>query len=363
MYGVYNGNAFLRNDAVSTGVVATAKISLRIPKDIYEAYINQQQLGASFAGSTVVFYNEGDMDGYPSATKAITSYIYDGNSFYVATAEYEVDTERVFKYARLRLEIADVGRYIVNGEEIRGVRYESISFSYVVDDEQEVPLTGTLTLANNLGFANAEELFKAFVQLFGLTIQVDGNNKIVKAYTFNHIINNKSKAKDWTEKMDMSVRPEVRFVFNEYAKKNYITFKEWNDYTDKAAFNISNETLEKEKELFSINVESSKYIDMIPYYNRNEEGFHDLGASHFLQEGYNVTAEEVVRGYYTPFANVLNKALVIQASFLLTAIDIAEFDVFTPIYLKQYGRYFYVNKIDSWQSGSTCKVELVRLPF
>lgn len=363
----YYGSSFTtekpKESNLSIRPEAIIRVKLIIDERYYKEYIKQS--GAGFTGSNVRFFNEGDLDNFPSKTVQLARYKYDNHGYYVATAEYQLDTERTFKNFILTINVNQVDPYIPEGgvNTYRGVVFDKIRYEYEITQE-EVPPTGKLTLANNLGFANAEELFKAFVQLFGLTIQVDGNNKIVKAYTFNHIINNKSKAKDWTEKMDMSVRPEVRFVFNEYAKKNYISFKAWNEYTDKAAFKIDNETLDKEKDLLEINVESSTYLDMVPYYNREGmDEFHELGATHFINQGSNVPAEEVVRGYYTPFANVLNKTLVVQASFLLTAIDIAEFDVFTPIYLKQYGRYFYINKIDSWQSGSTCKVELVRLPF
>lgn len=361
-------------NAVKTNVEGFAGFELKIKKNIYESYMSQEQLGASFAGSKCyISYT----DNTSSEAKELSGFVYDNMGFYVSRTNIELDTTKTYDHLYVVIYVADVGAYIPSGETetIRGVIFESMKFIYEITQEK-VPIGCTLTLPNNLGFKDAEECFKTFLQLFGLTIQVDGERKVVKAYTFNHIIDNKANAKDWTDKMDMSQAKEVRFTIGEYAQKSYILFKEYDDYVDKSALSIPNQSLELEKDLFTINIESSKDRFVVPYYdfsseseNESESGvdktveFQELGASHFIEQGYNFTTEDVVRGYYSQYRNALASAFVLTAYFLLTAIDIAEFDVFTPIYLKQYGRYFYVNKIDSWQSGKTCKVELIGLPF
>ncbi len=65
--------------------------------------------------------------------------------------------------------------------------------------------------------------------------------------------------------------------------------------------------------------------------------------------------------YYSEFEHILNQTKKVVRYFYLTPKDIYEFDVTIPIFLRQDGAYFYVNKIDSWVAGKPVKVELVRL--
>jgi hypothetical protein len=65
--------------------------------------------------------------------------------------------------------------------------------------------------------------------------------------------------------------------------------------------------------------------------------------------------------YYKEVQRILTNAKKIIRFFLLTPRDIHELDLLIPIYIQQDGGYFYINKIDSWQKGQPCKVELVRL--
>lgn len=65
--------------------------------------------------------------------------------------------------------------------------------------------------------------------------------------------------------------------------------------------------------------------------------------------------------YYKEVERILKNAKKIVRFFLLTPRDIHELDLLIPIYLQQDGGYFYINKIDSWQKGQPCKVELIRL--
>lgn len=65
--------------------------------------------------------------------------------------------------------------------------------------------------------------------------------------------------------------------------------------------------------------------------------------------------------YYPEFVNVLKQTKKLVRYFNLSVRDVYEFDPTVPVFLRQEGAYFYVNKIDSWVKGKPCKVELVRL--
>ncbi|HEY4326386.1 MAG TPA: hypothetical protein VGN20_20545 [Mucilaginibacter sp.] len=65
--------------------------------------------------------------------------------------------------------------------------------------------------------------------------------------------------------------------------------------------------------------------------------------------------------YYSEFENILNQTKKVTRYFYLTPLDIAEFDPTIPVYIRQDGADYYVSKIDSWEKGKPCKVDLVRL--
>ena len=75
-----------------------------------------------------------------------------------------------------------------------------------------------------------------------------------------------------------------------------------------------------------------------------------------------VKAQYLIDTFYDKLVNkMLVRDKTIEEQFLLTDQDIEEFDQFTPIYLHQYGAYFYVNKIKNYISGQLTTVELIRL--
>lgn len=66
--------------------------------------------------------------------------------------------------------------------------------------------------------------------------------------------------------------------------------------------------------------------------------------------------------YAEVIKRMLDKSKIIQVLVKLTPIEIASFDFFTPVYISQYGAYFYINRINNFINAETLtKVELVRI--
>lgn len=65
--------------------------------------------------------------------------------------------------------------------------------------------------------------------------------------------------------------------------------------------------------------------------------------------------------YYESIAKMLHNARRITAYFRFTALDIANLDLMTPVYLDMYGAYFYINKINNFGAEATTEVELIKL--
>ncbi len=257
------------------------------------------------------------------------------------------------------------------------------SFTITEIAADEVPTGGKLYFGNNTGFTTYLDLFKAFCQSYGLTIQVDNNNKIVKAYTMDKLYENKTIAKDWSDKLSRE-NQEMSFIIDGYGQNNFIRFEKKEDLEDKGNFYVSNGNLEKEKDLFTIKWESG--IDVktgtydlayIPLYEYDEEIADKKkfvkGKPHlvkFNQVNYNpyfilnhIPAQSLIDIYYDKLANgMLVNAKCLLVGLLLSERDIEELDFFIPIYLAQFGAYFYISKIDNFMKGNRLtKVELIRL--
>jgi len=64
--------------------------------------------------------------------------------------------------------------------------------------------------------------------------------------------------------------------------------------------------------------------------------------------------------YYSKFSDLLNNYRKIEASILLSSIDIYNLDFEKLIYLKQTGQYYLLNSVQ-YTEGNISKVELIEL--
>lgn len=277
---------------------------------------------------------------------------------------------------------------------IRQVVYTGINLrltmtSTIVITEIEadyVPTAGRLYFGNNLGFTTYLDLFKTFCQTYGLTVYVDEDDKKVEAYTMDKLYENKTIAKDWSDKLSRE-NQEMSFIIDGYGQNNFIGFEKKEDLEDKGNFYVSNENLEKEKDLFTIKWESGEdktkgenrlavillyeysldastnlvrqeYKGTKPHLVRHSQ----INANPFFIVNH-IPVQSLIDTYYYKLANrMLVNAKCLSVEMLLTERDIEELDFFTPIYLKQFGAYFYVSKINNFVAyDRLTKVDLIRL--
>jgi hypothetical protein len=266
-----------------------------------------------------------------------------------------------------------------------------------------VPLYGLVHAPRNLGFETQFDYFKAFVQRYGLTVRVDHATSTVYTYTMKQIYDNKAFARDWSDKLVERGR-EMSFRAEGYARTNRIKLKDNEEdgvKNEAGEFTVLDETLEKEKDLFEIPIEAgldwgvtTKYAS-IPVFevpDIGDEIINDVdrllnaryegGNAHLLRVSTDnvslfvpifgedrdyhrvthVTAQSLIDTYYSELADsMLVKAKRLVCNFHLTPADIEAFDPFVPVYLRQYGAYFYVNKISNFIAGRPTSVELIKL--
>lgn len=261
-----------------------------------------------------------------------------------------------------------------------------VALNIIVDitlvEADEVPKNGKLYFGNNTGFDSCLDLFKTFAQTYGLTVDVDNVNKVVRAYTMNKLYYNKRYAVDWSNKLHLSDEREISFTLNGYAKTNNIKFAKKDDIEDIGIFEVADVNIDKTKDLFTLKWESGvdklfnglNLADIPLYkYNSNTEADREIqdGKPHLVTVtpysnpaflANHIPAQYLIDTYYVDLTSkMLVEAKRVEALFNLTEIDIEAFDPFIPIYISYYGAYFYVEKINNFQKGKLTKVNLIKL--
>lgn len=242
---------------------------------------------------------------------------------------------------------------------------------FAPDDGEFAYAGNMINLGDCLPIKTCFDIFKLCAQIFGWIINV--KDKTIEAHTWGYIKSQKELAKDWTDKIVMNEDRNITYIFGEYAKINRIIFQENETitYTDYSEFNINNDNLEREKNVIELSTTSGQGAQVECWkrdYDSEDTQWYkfdwDNNGSHLLiYDGSiirHLTAEDI-KNNYQPLIDTLQRVEVLNVKMLLTAIDIQDFNPYIPIYLRQYGAYYYVNKISEWEEGKPCEVELLRL--
>jgi len=276
--------------------------------------------------------------------------------------------------------------------DVMGMMTTTIEWLTVADD---LHAGCSLDVASNLGFETQFDFFKIFVQLYGLTVSVDNVNNIVYAYTMQKLYDNKIIAKDWSNKLN-DVPGETYFKLGDYVQKNVISFNEnsVDSVNDSGSFLVDNETLDKTKDLFTINLEAGKDRNLSghPIANIPIETMSDNvitlsgGKPHIvdiyqcsitdqqtfilnttihvkviLNTAIHVKVQYFIDTFYLQLTTMLTGLKYNESYYYLTDKDIEDFDQYTPVYIQKFGHYFYVNKIVNYTSGVLTKCQLIKL--
>lgn len=277
----------------------------------------------------------------------------------------------------------------------------NITFEYeAASDIIQYP--GLLDIARNIRFNSQLEIFKAFVNLFGMIVDVNNNTKKVYAYTTQKLYDNKASAINWSDKLDIRENNKS-FHLTDYAQNNIIQFETnpVENITKAGSFQVNDLTLEKNKTILTIGFESGRDIVVYDVYDNpiscatvpafqlnNDSEFEFKGCKpHIIEilgdfidvpiyEGsgggpvttyqYNQTKHVDIQNQIETFYGslidgMLTNTFTIERLFNLSADDIESFNQFVPVYISKYGRYFYVNKIKNFVKGKLTNCELIKL--
>ena len=292
----------------------------------------------------------------------------------------------------------------------------SLNISEIKSADKNVNVNGPLDPSYNLGFKNQFDFFKAMLQAFGATISIQEDKKIIEMYTFDKVVENKQHHRDWTNKYVGTIGST--YVLPNYAQENNITKKDNapDSFIDSGTFNIDDTTLQNETELIQLPFEAARdysvrvinrptggpllinpnvTVTSVPMITKEESTSGEIKYKFTKRPPHLVTIEpvtleydtgsiptykaldipgqEIVDTYYFALINsLLKNTKVIRAFFWLDENDIDQYrqtdpdadctGTFIPVFLKQYGKYFYINSINNFVgSGQPTEVELIKI--
>ena len=272
----------------------------------------------------------------------------------------------------------------------------------------------TYDLLASTGFKSLGDIVKAFVQLFGLTVDVNSVTKVARAYSIREFYNRRSSSgKNWSDKLIKGKDTKLTFQLSSYAQSNELKLEDNkdNNVTDSYKFSIPDVNLQPTKLLFQIGflaglnqrlydadtTNENHTLANYPIWTVNR-GRMENGEMTETTWEYNVLSKPMVvhinksdfmrpkvkvgrtltqirlytayfkkLNYYVPkyygklINNILKSPKILQVQILLDSLDIQSLDLFNPIWLEEHGFWFYVSKINNFQAGKIPKVDLIRM--
>lgn len=222
---------------------------------------------------------------------------------------------------------------------------------------------GKMNIAENLGYKNALELYRALMQAFGLIAHYDARNGLL-TYQLADVRANVANALDWSDKL---VSSEDAHHASGYAQiTTYAMEKDSEvDFQRSYVLRIADNTLDATKSV-AVSLMSGSKQSGFRWYRETESGsqWQDLKYPYLVAmvDGQiTFDAPLLFSGYHYIEQIAQDGWREVTADMVLSIIDISQLNTTRPIFLKQYGAYFYVQKIENWQNKQICKVKLLRI--
>lgn len=238
----------------------------------------------------------------------------------------------------------------------------------------EVQYNEIYPIVENLPPVKSVDFLKTICNILGLYVSnVDGSVVLTE---FDKLNENKSFAKDWSDKM-MGEAERISFQLGDFAQRNVMKYKEDDavGMTFDGTLNVFDKWLEPESTLVDLKFAGSLNSNgraMVKIYSYNEEGEieYDNVEPRILLEVDNggksrgafksLSFAELTPKYYYTYQSIIVMPVVVKAKFRLSVSDVKAMDMSAPIYLRQYGKY-YVIKEGTLDSDNIFDVELIQM--
>lgn len=238
----------------------------------------------------------------------------------------------------------------------------------------------------NMPDVKLTDIIKTYMRMLGCYAKADGAD--ITLESFSSVYDRKASAVDWSDKLlKTGVTPEnMTFVVDDTAQVNNFKYKE----DDKTVGNydsyitIDSKTLEASRDAFTSAFAATDEVDTpsalshatIPvyYYEEKDNGEKEfkykdvkprilsLRSQGAVWKGtfYGLDWATLINRYYDSYKRMITNAKIISETIRLTHIELKNLDMYTPIYLRQYGAYFAVLEIKTKDNNNN-EVKLLKL--
>jgi hypothetical protein len=276
------------------------------------------------------------------------------------------------------------------------------SFLRCIQGVENIASGDGIHIADTLPALSVKDLFLFEAVRRNAYLLTDVNTKEIRFAPLSDITAKSPAAKDWTGKVDLSIKPKYSYRLPEYAQRNGL---EWADGVEEDLayvanpsignyfFPIDDQGLQIEKQLYgakfafsSVQVSFTDMVHLsIPRYSSHSLSYDEpdidpkpravrvvantdqavpitgQGAMGTVRYGSPQTWQELYELNYAGFAEMFNRFKQVEVFVHLTALDIAELDFTQPIRL--LGNTWIIREVKQWKvnrAGSTL-VKLIRI--
>lgn len=238
------------------------------------------------------------------------------------------------------------------------------------DKDNRFPLEG------NLPDIKQWDLIKACAALFGWVLSIQTGRLDIK--TVDEILDF-HKAEDWSAKLDTTEGGvhELSYSLSNWAQRNTISFDEdvpVNMHPN-ADLIIQDFTLAEQKDRYKLpfaasvgdqavqyNVKDGKIVDtkikprIFRVYEEADDSGELIRRLSFTEDLYG----DAIKARYARLQDAIMKPVVISVNVRLNELDLAQLDLTRPAYLRQFGHYYKILKVQT-SVTDLCKVELLQI--
>lgn len=222
-------------------------------------------------------------------------------------------------------------------------------------------------IAENLPALKQWDFVKACMVLAGAVPVIQNDTLLLMGY--DEALD-KATAYDWSEKVteETGVTPRL----SDWARENVIAYTEDDKQTltddPSAVLTVQDETLKQSRELYKLPFAASQYSSVIHYTTNNEGELEDIEIKpRILARNGNVLVfapslggKGLIGANYSELQHVIAAPVVLELGIRLNELDLAALDMRRPVYIRQYGQYYAILKIQT-SASDLCKVELLQL--
>jgi hypothetical protein len=249
-----------------------------------------------------------------------------------------------------------------------------------------IPLVAEMTypcsfdIIPNLPDISQLDFIKALCAMYSIFAMADKDNPDgISFLGIEDIMSRRDGAYDWTAHL-MGVpggdATEAKFSINDWAQKNWFRYAEEEGVSvdADATLNITNESLDRERDVITLPFAPSRGNTIIHYKEEEKDGTTEVelqdvkprvmrlvnnGGKAWLRFT-DLSWGDLLANNYARYADMLNKAVVIKEKLHISEYDIKGIDFSRPVYLGQYSRYFGIVSLQV--TGRACTAELALLP-